>query len=64
MRGDIYPWETLSEYDIDQLIIKHMSVIEKREWLEVNKPKQMNEFFFRENNGNILDAVSDALKNI
>lgn len=45
MRGDIYPWESLNEYDIDQLIIKHMSVIEKREWLEVNKPVELEKFF-------------------
>lgn len=45
MRGDIYPWKALNEYDIDELIIKHMSIIEKREWLEVNKPNELKEFF-------------------
>lgn len=45
MKGDIYDWERLNEYDIDQLILKHMSIMEKREWLELNKPEEMAEFF-------------------
>ena len=40
-RGEIYPWASINDYDLDQLIIKHMSIIEKREWLEVNKPKEL-----------------------
>lgn len=44
-RGEIYPWGSINDYDLDQLIIKHMSIIEKREWLEVNKPKELENFF-------------------
>ena len=41
----IYPWDKLTEYDVDQLIIKHMDLPAKINWLEINCPKTLEAFF-------------------
>ena len=49
LKGQIYPWHKINDYDLDSLIKKHMSIIEKRDWLEANKPKELEKFFAEEN---------------
>ena len=41
----IYPWEKMTIPLIDKVLVDHMSLPEKIEWLEVNKPKEMEELW-------------------
>lgn len=44
-RSQVDRWSKMNDYDIDQLIVKHMSRGDKIEWLEVNQPREMDEFY-------------------
>jgi len=44
-RGEIYPWSKMEDYPIQMLIRTNMSRSEMIEWLEVNKPVEMEKFF-------------------